>query len=675
MNSSARPDRPSLRTTDLPPIVRLAFCFVMAATPAAASSSPSSPPAAPSDSAKEDPIRSYADLSLEELEAARPEWPNPFLSFLPADAVPDERYWRAVLERQGQLRAHRATQAGPPLAFTESEPNDTPSAANPLIGFGTDDGENPAADISGFFTAAPAPSPAGPFAEDDGSIPLASETSLVAGGSVRITGTIGDGPFGSGGTGAGDFDFFRIPAVRTGELLVIDVDTTDPMGDLDPFIALYAADGTIVALNEDGDPAISFDSFLALPAPFDGDYYLAIAGSIFPFASLLGDPFDSSTGPGLGSEGDYAVSIALENGDSDWYRFELDACDVLGVNLAGAGYQAMLTSPTGELFLASSQDLSGVYPDASLLPGGGRAVLAHVAASAGTYALRVIGDEGEPYALELRVFRPVAEANTSAKTLFIDFDGATVDPVIFRGPPGDTTLSPLSSFLGNWGLGAADEDAVIDGVLAELEATLLSDPSLAANDVVLLNSRDHADPFGAPGVARLIVGGSIGELGIPTIGIAQSIDPGNFAPAETGIVLLDLLSGSAPSPDSLNTIPLDPSVSRIDLVGLALGKIAAHEAGHLLGNFHTELAAVRPNVMDRGGNLGNTLGLGPDGIFGTADDETVRFGDDHYEFSERFAGIEDTRTVVTCGCRNLEVFEDGFESGDVSAWEIAVPEG
>ena len=66
----------------------------------------------------------------------------------------------------------------------------------------------------------------------------------------------------------------------------------------------------------------------------------------------------------------------------------------------------------------------------------------------------------------------------------------------------------------------------------------------------ILNSRDHADPFGKPNVSRLIVGGTIAESGIATIGIAQSIDPGNFATEETAVVLLDVLS--APADGSAN---------------------------------------------------------------------------------------------------------------------------
>ena len=58
--------------------------------------------------------------------------------------------------------------------------------------------------------------------------------------------------------------------------------------------------------------------------------------------------------------------------------------------------------------------------------------------------------------------------------------------------------------------------------------------------VNVLNSRDHADPFGQPDVSRLIVGGTIAESGIDTIGIAQSIDPGNFETEETALILLDV---------------------------------------------------------------------------------------------------------------------------------------
>ena len=42
-------------------------------------------------------------------------------------------------------------------------------------------------------------------------------------------------------------------------------------------------------------------------------------------------------------------------------------------------------------------------------------------------------------------------------------------------------------------------------------------------NIEIRNSRDHGDLFGQPNVSRIIVGGTQAELGIPTVGIAQSI--------------------------------------------------------------------------------------------------------------------------------------------------------
>lgn len=603
--------------------------------------------------------------------------PNPYLAFLPTGAAPDMRYWQAEMKRRAAARRAEAEPLLGPVAANESEPNDTRAQANLLATFGTSEGEDSAIDVSGTVTAPAAPTVLGPFPEDDGSLLLASETGLTAGAAVRVSGTIGDGPYGSGGTGSGDHDFFRIPGVVTGQLILIDVDTDAPLDDLDPFIALYDDEGNIVALNEDEDGATNRDSFLAIPATSDGDYFLSIAGSLFPFAAVLSNPFDASTGFGVGSEGDYEVTIAVENGDSDWFAFDLETCDILGVNLVGAGRQVQLVDTNGELQVASSQDVTGIFPPASPLPGGGRAAASFVVATPGRYFLRVLGAEGLPYTLELRAFRQPRETVLEAKTIFVDFDGAVVDPAIFTGPPGDTTLSPLSDFLSRWGLGPGDENAVIDGILASLEENLRADGAEGPNPgfaLEILNSRDHADPFGQPGVSRLIVGGEISELGLPTIGIAQSIDPGNFEDSETAVILLDLLSGGAPDPNSLNSVPLDPGSDIIDLLGVAIGNIAAHEAGHYVGSFHTEQFNPQANLMDRGGNLPNTIGLGPDGIFGTADDPDVDFGPDLFEFSERFAGIEDTGAIAACGCTSSRaIFADGFESGDLTGWSSASP--
>jgi hypothetical protein len=168
-------------------------------------------------------------------------------------------------------------------------------------------------------------------------------------------------------------------------------------------------------------------------------------------------------------------------------------------------------------------------------------------------------------------------------------------------------------------------------------------------DLVLLNSRDHADPWGDPHTTRLIIGGTISELGFSTIGIAESVDPGNFAAAETAVVLLDLLSEVPSNPNSLNQFAIDPSRTKIDVVATGVGNVAAHEAGHLFAAFHTDQTNAARNVMDQGGNLANTVGVGADLAFGTADDADVDFGDDAYVPNEGFTGTEDTLNAVAFG--------------------------
>ncbi|MCA9165490.1 MAG: hypothetical protein KDA62_21015, partial [Planctomycetales bacterium] len=159
----------------------------------------------------------------------------------------------------------------------------------------------------------------------------------------------------------------------------------------------------------------------------------------------------------------------------------------------------------------------------------------------------------------------------------------------------------------------------------------------------------HADPWGQPNVSRIVVGGSLTELLIQTIGIAQSIDVGNFETEESAVVLLDLLSAAGNNPNSLNNIPRHPATTIVDVIGRAVGTIVTHEAGHFFGAWHQDNTNTVPMIMDSGGNFANTLGLGPDGIFGTDDDIEVNFGKDRYSLVEFFTGTEDTADGMAFG--------------------------
>ncbi|MFK7778121.1 MAG: hypothetical protein QM501_08375, partial [Gimesia sp.] len=479
--------------------------------------------------------------------------------------------------------------------------NDTLSNAQFIANFGTGLNDDNEVDLAGYLANASTLN-VGNLPEDDGSITLA--TLLPFGGlnQITINGVIGDGPHGSSGTGTGDFDYFQISGVQAGQRITISAqDPTQFLG-LDPIIAVYSDTGLLLATDDDGGNFLN--SFLDFTAPLSGDYFVMIGGySADSPIGLPTDPFDETSGTGVGSnsnsEGAYSLTIGLNATDIDYYSFDLEAGDILGANVFGAGQTLSIYSPTGTLMFESSRFLDDIYPDDSPLPGDGNASGSIVAPVAGQYFIAVTGDIGL-YDLELRSYRPVLETqlidSAAIQTLYIDFDGATVDPSIFNELlfSRDATLSPLSDFLSNWGLTAADEDAVIDAIMASVTENFADIGILGNNGdfatsntpgdygIRILNSRDNPglDEFNTPNLSRIIVGGTINELGIPTIGIAESIDVGNFDTTESAVVLLDLLSGTSPTdPNSLNNIVRNFGSSMIDLVGVAVGNIVAHEAG------------------------------------------------------------------------------------------------
>lgn len=616
-------------------------------------------PAALAQHAKPDPSEPrFGGLTEAEVEALTPTSPNPYTNFLPHGVEPDYRYWKARLALDASRRAERRNEldgrAGG-LEYEEEEPegesgqNDFPATAEPIDGFGTGEGDNSVLTISGSiadsdFTVENVI----PFPEDDGSITFASTTELTIGEGIFVENAeIGNGPFGAT---SGDFDFYEIVASEAGQFILADVDT--PTGGLDPYIALYDDAGVIIAENDDSD---GLDSFLSVSVPAPGAYYLAVFA--FRFNPFIGDPFDSGSGPGAASTGPYNLTLGLIVQDVDFYAFELEAGDILGVGPGSSGVaNVAVVAPDGTLLIGSGQDASGLYPEDSPLPSGGISTVAAatIASETGTYALGLSGDG--PYSVGVSVFRPRTETEPGAvQTLFVDFDSAQINAVeLFGGGNPNAVLSALSTFIENWGLTPDDEDDLIDAIMANLEenlsADLLANSSNPDTDVILLNSRDDPEPpAGEPYVSRLIVGGTTDELGIQTIGIASTIDPGNFGLEDTGVILLDLLSESAGNPNSLNSFALAPGAEKLDLVAQGVGNIATHEAGHFLGLYHTDQFNELPTIIDQGGNLPGTVGVGPDLTFGTADDVDVDFVPDTFNPNEGFVGIEDQLNIIAFG--------------------------
>ena len=591
-----------------------------------------------------------SQVAPKQLTAAKPAGANPYLALVSDPTKVDYAAWQKFMKAQGQARAtQKAAQrrvAASPIIVDEQEPsgpgsNDSPANAQPVPGFGTKNKQNNRARILGSLTPEVVSASAiTPNVEDDGAIPLARDTGIQATrNGITTTGTIGDGPHGSAGTDTGDFDFYKLSITDVGDAVTVDMAT--PTGSLDPMVSLYNAAGEEIAFNDDRAPGV-LDSLLVFQFTAPGDYYVAVAG----FPSFQLDPFDPASGDGAGSEGAYNIDIRVARPDLDFYAVDLRAGDILGASMVGATHLAIYDAAGREVH-GSEQDATFIYPAASPLPGGGNAVTEHVADYTGLHYVAVTSGAGA-YDITVEAYRSVLEGNSAVQTLFLDFDGARVNTGIFGGP-GVRQLSPLRSFLGRWGLTNADENALITGIVNEVKENVRLDMIASGLNgqfqIRILNSRDHADPFGQPNVSRVIVGGTIAESGIPTIGIAQSIDPGNFETEDSALVLLDVLSDPAGDDASLNTY-LTPASNRVGFIAQAVGNVTSHEAGHFFGNWHVDQFNDILNLQDQGGNFPLLYGVGPDGIGGTADDPDVDFGEDEFNPGEGFTGIEDTLSRI-----------------------------
>ena len=483
-----------------------------------------------------------------------------------------------------------------------------------------------------------------PVPEDNGSIPLAGDTGLAAAAATKTTsGELGDGPHGPDGDDTNDFDFYEV-TVPAGLSLIAD---TSESGDVDTVLAVYDATGELVAADDDGG-SHDFTSRLVYTPPTSATYFLMVGGYSF-FGPLPADPFDSGSGAGGADVGPYELSVGVAPLDTDRYAVQLKPGDTIGSVANGAANSLTVYRPDGVQMVGSNfLDASFLYPASSPLPGGGNTTLAYVAEQPGWYVLAVDGDVGV-YQVELEGYRPGAETDRKKQqTVYLDFEGGRVNTGIWGGP-GVRELSPFASFLGKWGITANRQDAMITKITTEVRKNIRNEVKTAGLnpglEVTVVNSRNHPEVKGKPNVSRVIVGGTIDQSGIPTIGIAQYIDPGNFGHEDAALVLLDVLSDPS-GPASLNTY-LTPASNREAFVSQAIGNVIAHEIGHTVGSYHTDNMSARVNLMDSGGaNFQNLFGVGPDGIGGTADDANVKFGEDDYAPEEGFTGIEDTLNVT-----------------------------
>ncbi len=474
-------------------------------------------------------------------------------------------------------------------------------------------------------------------ASDDGSIPLARDIGLAPGLRIRVHAEIGDGPHGSRAGATGDYDVYRVGELRPGQRFVAAIST--PEGALDTKIGLFDATGALIDRNDNGLPGVP-DSFLDAEVDTAGLYYLIVRGINMAWP---GDPFDPASGPKVGSEGPYILDIGIDAADVDIFSFDAKAGDVFSAAVQGQARHVTLMGPAASTLMGAEADWSLLYPSASPLVKGGNANVARTLHAPGRYAVAVESGQGD-YTLQFRLH---AAGLPARQVLFLDFDGETLDTRVLGGLR-TVALSPLESYLAPLGL-EGDAHVLMDAIVAVVEENLQSDfAGEGGVELEILASHRHADPWGAPDVSRVIVGGSAAELGINTVGIAESVDVGNFVMAETAVVLLDVLMdprrGDTPAAGALRD-----GVSLVEVLSEAIGNIASHEAGHLFANFHTGHPDHTVSLMDAGRDYLAMAGSGPDRTFGTADDTDVDFGVVPYREEEGFSGLQDTRAALVIG--------------------------
>lgn len=513
---------------------------------------------------------------------------------------------------------------------------------------------------------------------DDGSIPSATPVNHGAGNPIRFEVQLGDA------VGfPNDADFYELEDLEVGQRI-----TAHMSGAGNSVLALYNIFGEVLTVTET-DPTV--DNYISYVVEEAGDYYVAAV----PYNGDLGsfrlpiDPNNSATvQPGGG--GAYDITIGVDAVDVDYYAIDLMPGDILGVNGVGSTDVLTLEGPDGSVLMQTSNDLAFLYPLESPLPGGGTASLAYVIDTAGRYYLNVQGFRWNPYKLETRVFRPAIESQPegSEQIVFLDFDGAQLHNSIFGLAPADLReMSPLSSSLRR--LEVTDESDLIDRIIRIVEEDF--DHLRGINSdlgIKFLNSRDHADPFGLPNVSRVIIGGSGAEAGITGLfGLAESIDVGNFDTSETAIVPVESVAGPSSDPNSIHHWDVAPGANKLDLTALGIAFTVSHELAHILGVYHSDLYSDTVSIIDSGGrDLWVDLGLGPDRVFGTHDDEERNFEVDVWESREGNKGVNNApgnlanvlvRGLGSSSERSLDisgvVFDDTNGNGVRDAGESGIP--
>ncbi|WP_182865003.1 Ig-like domain-containing protein [Rhodopirellula sp. JC639] len=369
--------------------------------------------------------------------------------------------------------------------------------------------------------------------------------------------------------------------------------------------------------------------------------------------------------------------------DVDTYAFNLNEGDILDISVIGAGanltvlYGPSVSGTTynpratnGAFWFGTDSNQGVIHPDNSPLMTAGNAVAAQVVPHTGTYYLIVApSSTSVNYTAGLRVYRPVGESLPigAQQTIYLDFEGGFYPTTLFPGsvnPFGIVRFSSLRENLAALGLQDTSEAAynelitkTVELVHSDFQSVVREgqngDYNTTGNPgdfgIRILNSRDAAlglypEPsLDDPLVTRLFIGGTIADAGIDGIlGIAQSLDIGNFDMSENSILPIDFFLASA------TQFPIANNKSVLDAIARSMAWTVSHEAGHTFGIRHTDGTNAIGNIVDGVGPRRDEFGMGVgfDQIFGTVDDTIPEFAIDRFDLNEGLFGFQDVPNAL-----------------------------
>ncbi len=379
----------------------------------------------------------------------------------------------------------------------------------------------------------------------------------------------------------------------------------------------------------------------------------------------------------------YDISITNFVSGTDSYEVDFEKGQVLGlVSNNNSFLSNTLLKPNGEVGISTASYYISVVDDYPL-PTNGDIGFQYIIPEDGTYriVLNGIGD----YETEFDTAKPRLDGQRT-QYIYLDFTGvddftqreffdvSEDDVPVGENPELDAirSLSPLSAFLENWDIPnnrinnlrlakkitddvkeTMQRDLRESGINSNFNVRILSDYGIESLGVILPRILERA------GIeySRVIVGGTIEESGIRTIGIATSVDVGNYRADDDALALLDEISVEAGAtvelPDgtivpldgvSFNTVELGGNATKMDLVATGVANLVSHEAGHYIGNFHTNAFNDTISIMDEGGNgIFGLLGLADDtSVFGVDNIDADYVKDSYSQFEGALAGLDET---------------------------------